>query len=367
MTRVLRAVVRRPLPVALGCGALLALMASGALGLALGNPLVRGLPPDNGVRLAFAQAGAGLAPGVISPAVVVVEGGATGRRPAALKRLQDLLEDQPGVAAAVGPASNPTGRAFGAVLSRDGRAARYVLILADDPLGARAVQRVRALDERLPGLLTQAGLPGATASLAGDTALVAETIERAAQDVPRVLLAVLLAIMLLLVILLRALIAPLYLVALALPAPLAALGLSVYVFEGLFGQPELTYFVPIAAEVLLIALGSDYNVFLVGRIWSEARTRPLPEAIVTGAAAASPAITAAGIVLAVSFAAIALVPVQAFRELAFTVAAGLLIDALLVRTLLVPAVISMVGVRSGWPGHALRAGRVSVPAPPEAR
>ena len=70
-----------------------------------------------------------------------------------------------------------------------------------------------------------------------------------------------------------ALVAPLYLVAIAALAPLAATGLTVAVFQGLLGHSELTYFVPIAAGVLLVALGSDYNVFLVGRIWAEAEAR----------------------------------------------------------------------------------------------
>ncbi len=359
--RVVELVVARPWVTVLACAVVLAAMASGVLTLHLGNPLIRGLPEGSGARVAYNQAGAGLAPGVISPVVVVVEQrGVAGRR-AALGRLQRSFERQPGVAAVIGPASNPTARAVGAVLSRDGNAARYVLFLSDDPLGARAVQRISRLDDRFGLLLTQAGLPRATASLAGDTALVSETIDLAAQDIPRVLPVVLLAIMLVLVVLLRALVAPLYLVLLALPAPVAALGLSSYVFERVLDKPELTYFVPIAAGVLLISLGSDYNVFLVGRIWSEARQRPLREAIVLGASAASPAITAAGIVLAVSFAAVAVVPVQAFRELAFTVSSGLLIDAFLVRTLLVPAVIAIVGPRSGWPGHALKAERVGIP------
>ncbi len=361
--RVLELVVRRPVAVTVGCAVVLMVLAAGVTGLHLGNPLLRGLPDESPPRAAYAQAAAGLAPGVISPTIVVVEGEGVARERAQLARLQGLLERRPGVAAVVGPASNPTQRTFGAVLSPDGNGARYGIVLADDPLGARAVERLGQLRGRLPGLLRQAGLPGATASLAGDTALVEETIDRAGQDVPRILPAVLLAIMLVLVVLLRALVAPLYLTILALPAPIAALGLSVLVFQGVLGQPELTYFVPIAAGVLLVALGSDYNVFLVGRIWAEARSRPFPEAIVAGASAASPAITAAGLVLAVSFGALAFVPVQAFRQLAFMVGVGLLIDAFLVRTLLVPAVITLVGVRSGWPGAALRSGRVSVPAP----
>jgi RND superfamily putative drug exporter len=112
---------------------------------------------------------------------------------------------------------------------------------------------------------------------------------------------------------------------------------------------------PIVAVVLLVSLGSDYNIFLVGRIWDEARHMPLPDAIVRGATGAAHAISAAGIVLAASFAALALVPIRSFQQLAFILAAGLLIDAFLVRTVLAPAVIALVGERSGWPGRRLAA------------
>src|SRR5690606_31131818 len=98
----------------------------------------------------------------------------------------------------------------------------------------------------------------------------------------------------------------------------------------------LAYFVPFGAAVLLLSLGSDYNVFLTGRIWQEARGRPLREAVrVAGARAATP-IAIAGLVLAASFALLALVPLRAFHQLAFAMTFGLLLDAFLVRTLLVP-------------------------------
>jgi len=132
----------------------------------------------------------------------------------------------------------------------------------------------------------------------------------------------------------------------------AALGLTTYLFQDLLGYGELTFYVPFAASVLLVALGSDYNVFLTGRVWQEARVRPFREAVAVGAARASRAITIAGIVLALSFALLALVPVRAFRELAFAMCAGLLIDAFVVRTLLVPALITLLGPASRWPSRA---------------
>jgi RND superfamily putative drug exporter len=159
-------------------------------------------------------------------------------------------------------------------------------------------------------------------------------------------------------------VAPLYLVGSSVLALAASLGLTVYVFQDLLGYGELTYYVPFVAAVLLAALGSDYNVFLTGRIWQEARRRPLREAVAVGGARAASAITVAGIVLALSFALLALVPVRPFRELAFFMSVGLLIDAFLVRTLLVPSLIALVGPVSGWPGGQLR--RRARLAPPAA-
>jgi len=109
--------------------------------------------------------------------------------------------------------------------------------------------------------------------------------------------------------------------------------------------------VPFAAAVLLIALGSDYNVFLAGRIWDEARGRSLKSAVASAGAHAAGPIAVAGLVLALSFALLALVPIRSFREIAFTMSIGLLIDAFLVRTLLVPALVTLVGERSAWPGR----------------
>ncbi|HEV2776827.1 MAG TPA: MMPL family transporter, partial [Solirubrobacteraceae bacterium] len=353
MARIIGAAVRRPRTAIVATLLVLAAMAAPIATINLGNPLIRGLPSDSEPRRAYAQASAGLVPGVLSPTVLVVEGPGVTQRRDALSRLQDLLAGQPGVAEVLGPAFNPTDRELGAVLARNGNAARYVIAFTSDPLGSVSIERLAALRERIDGLLARAGLAQARASFAGDTALSQETIENTVADLWRVVPAVLLAVLLVLVVFLRGLVAPLYLVALAALAPVAAIGLGVGLFELLLEQ-EMAYYVPVAAGVLLVALGSDYNILLVGRVWHEARLRPLREATIVAGAGAARAISAAGIVLAVSFAALALVPLLAFAQLAFVMATGLLIDAFLVRTVLVPAAISVAGYRSEWPGRRLR-------------
>ncbi len=352
--RLVALAVRAPRRTIAVCLLALVAMAGGIGWVQLGNPIIRGLPPDANARVAYAQASKGFVPGILSPTVLVVEQPLIATRQLELAQLQRLLAAQPGIAEVVGPASNPTNLPLGAVLARNANAARYVIVLKADPLGAGAIERFRRLHADVGGLLARAGLPAATASFAGDTALSQETIDDTVDDLWRVVPAVLLAVLLVLLAFLRGLVAPLYLIAAAALAPLAALGLAVVFFQGILGHGELTYYVPVAAGVLLVALGSDYNIFLVGRVWNEARRRPLEEAIVVAGAGAARAISAAGIVLALSFGAMGLVPINAFRELAFVMAVGLLLDAFLVRTMLVPAVISLVGYRSAWPGNRLR-------------
>jgi RND superfamily putative drug exporter len=239
-----------------------------------------------------------------------------------------------------------------------------VIVAEDDPLSATAVRLLDNLDERTQNLLDAVELAPARAIYAGDTAITGELIDTAGEDLVRVAPLALFAVALVLAVFLRALVAPVYLVLLAALGPLAALGLAVVFFQVILGQPEITYFVPLAAGVLLIALGSDYNIFLVGRIWDEAERLPLREAIVAAGSGASHAISAAGLVLSASFAALALVPVVAFHQLAFVLAAGLLIDAFIVRTVLTPAVMSLVGERSSWPSKRLTGPRrARVPSP----
>jgi RND superfamily putative drug exporter len=225
-------------------------------------------------------------------------------------------------------------------------------VFSTDPLGGAAIHRLTRLSKRLPRLLARAGLTDANASLAGDTALSAETVNATLADTGRVVPAVLAALFIVLAVFLRALIAPLYMLAVSALVVAASLGLAVYVVQDLrYG--ELTYYVPFAAAVLLVSLGSDYTMFLAGRVWEAAGTRPLNEAIVVGGSRAATSIAVAGGVLAASFAVLALVPLRPFRELAFIMTVGLLLDAFLVRPLMLPAIMRLVGRHSAWPSRRL--------------
>lgn len=351
--RAVRLVVAHPALAALLAVGIILGAASGLLRIALGNELILGLPAGSGPHRAYDQASAGFAPGVLSPAVVVVTGHDLPRQLPALKRLQGLLADQPGVAQVVGARQQPMPYHLGAAVSRNGQAARYVLFLRADPLGAQGIGDVRALVHRLPSLLSRSGLGGTRGYVGGDGALSADTVDATVSDLHRVAPTALAAILFVLALYLRALVAPIYLVATSALAAVAALGLAVYVMQSLLGVDQITYYVVFIVPILLISLGSDYNVFLIGQVWHEARRRPLREAVEIAGSRATRPIATAAIVLTLSFALLAIVPLRAFREIALTMGLGLLIDAFIVRTILVPAVIALVGVKSAWPRHRL--------------
>jgi putative drug exporter of the RND superfamily len=341
----------RPAAFAIALLAVVALVFAcrGLLETNLGLTQIAGLPDDNGPKKAQVAAAAGFAPGILSPTIVLVEGVDRRRDLPGLVRFGRALAQQPGVAGTIGPASELARELPGLVFAEDEPAARYLLVLDRDPQGGPAIDHVQQLRERLPTLLEEAGLADVDVRLGGDTALAEETVETISSDLVRIGIVAFLVNFLLLAIFLRALVAPLYLVLASALALAASIGLTTLVFQGFLGYDELTYHVPFAVAVLLLSLGSDYNVFVVGRIWQAAETMPLREAIATAAPRASRAIGVAGLALALSFAALALIDLRQFREFAFAMSVGVVLDAFVIRALLIPALISLAGESSWWP------------------
>ncbi|HXV56362.1 MAG TPA: MMPL family transporter [Gaiellaceae bacterium] len=337
-------------------GAALVAAARPGLALDLGVEPISSLPASSEPAEAAEAAAAGFAPGVLSPTLVLVEQAGLYALRDELADFQDLLRREPGVAGVLGPGTLRASVPRGVVLSESGAAARFVVILDSEPLGPEAREALDRLRGRVPELLERAGLAPARVELAGNTALADETIAVVLEDLGRIALAALAVNVLLLVLFLRSLLAPLYLLATSILALGAALGITALVFQGALGHDQVTYYVPFMAAVLLVSLGSDYNVFLVGRVWQEAERRPFRAAVAEAAPRAARAINVAGLALALSFALLALVPLAAFREFAFAMVVGVLLEAFLVRTWLVPALLSLAGPTSAWPGRRRRRG-----------
>lgn len=354
--RLLGVAVRLPVLTAMICVAVLVAAASGLRHLELGNPVMRGLPQTSEPRQGYDAAAAGIGPGVLGPTMLVLEGSGIAKREAELASLQAGIEEDPRVVGVLGPADQPLPLRSGVMLAPDGNAARYVLALDGDPDGAAATESLSRLEAELPAMLERSGLRGIRTGITGDTTIASELSEDTTTAFERVAPAALLVLLVLLWFLLRSWAAPLYLVGSSLLVVAAALGLTVYVFQDLLGYGELAFFVPIASAILLLALGADYNVFLISRIWREAEDQELRPAIRSAGVRAGRTITVAGFILALSFAAVALIPIQGFREIAFALCVGLLLDTLVARTLLVPALVAIFerGEHEGEDSTALR-------------
>lgn len=354
----------------LGCLVVLTPFAANVLNLRTGLPFIAALPADNEVARAAGAAEAAFVPGITSPTLVDVRGGGSGDGSSggsgggsgseqAYQRLQDVLAEQPHVAAVIGPreedvVSRAAERELRAFTTADGGAARYLVVLDVDPLDSVAIEAVDDLRRGMPDLLQQAGLdPGAEVCIGGDTAAVGSVISQTNGDLLRIVGAALLVNLLLLIVFLRALVAPLFMLFCTALSAAATLGFTVFVFQQYLGHAGITFFVPLATVVLLIALGSDYNLFAIGHVWNEARRHDLRDAMLAALPRSSGAITTAGLALAASLAALALIPLRQSHELAFTLVVGILLDALVIRTLLVPAFLGLFGRFSGWPGRRL--------------
>ncbi|MFE9702753.1 MMPL family transporter [Streptomyces sp. NPDC005930] len=194
-------------------------------------------------------------------------------------------------------------------------------------------------------------VPGADALVGGYTAQQYDTQRTAEHDRTLIVPVVLAIILVILIALLRSLLMPVLLVATVALNFLATLGVSALVFTHVFGFSGTDASVPLYGFVFLVALGVDYNIFLMSRVRQETLHHGVREGILRGLTATGGVITSAGVVLAATFAALGVIPLAFLVQIAFIVAFGVLLDTLVVRSLLVPALARDIGAPVWWPGR----------------
>jgi RND superfamily putative drug exporter len=192
-------------------------------------------------------------------------------------------------------------------------------------------------------------VPGADAKAGGGTAILLDTQRASARDNKVIIPAVLAVVLLILALLLRSLLAPVLLVATVVLSFGAALGISSIVFHQVLGFEGADPSLPLFVFVFLVALGIDYNIFLMTRVHEEAKQHGTRRGALIGVAATGGVITSAGLVLAGTFAVLATLPVVAFAEIGIAVALGVLLDTIVVRSVLVTALNLDIGRHLWWP------------------
>jgi RND superfamily putative drug exporter len=229
-----------------------------------------------------------------------------------------------------------------AYLSPDGTATRLQVVLDTGPYSEEALATVGVISKTLTGK----GLEGA---VEGNSAVLSDLREVSNRDMNKAMFFVLGGILVVLILLLRALVAPIYLILTILLSYSATLGVVRLLFGDILGQTGITWWVPMFMFVMLVALGMDYNIFLIGRVKEEVSRHGTREGTRLALARTGGIITSAGIIMAGTFASMMAGSLLGLKQIGFAVTFGVLLDTFVVRTTLVPAIVVLLGRWSWWP------------------
>ncbi|MER7772838.1 MMPL family transporter [Kitasatospora sp. NPDC096140] len=321
---------RRPRTVWLTSALLLGVVAFGSVGIKTGLDdahVVTGKPGSvAGQELLAAHFPAGRT----KPVIVISDTGAATAVAAAVKGVDGVAE------VSAPKASNDGSQTMVRAVLKDA---------ADSPAAVAAVERIRTAAH---------AVPGSNALIGGPTAIEQDKEIAQAHDRKLVIPLVLAVVFLILIVLLRALVAPVLLMLTVVLSYFAALGISWQLFDKVFHFPAVDIQVMLMAFLFLVALGVDYNIFLLHRIREEVGALGHADGIRRGLSATGGVITSAGAVLVATFGALTASPQTAFIEIGTMVALGVLIDTFLVRSVLVPALAIDTGRKFWWPGRLSR-------------
>jgi uncharacterized membrane protein YdfJ with MMPL/SSD domain len=322
--RVGATVARHPLPAVLVGTLLLVLLALGNLRTTESYGFLDAFRVPTDSAAGFAALREHFEPGDLAPTTVVIRGASAADAGAAAAAVGPVH----GVAWVRGPGRGDT--------SADGRTRRFSVVFGDDPYGQPAIARVAAVRAAVSDTLRRRGA-GAEVHLGGETSTLADVRDLSTRDRLVIVPAVLLVVGIVLVVLLRGLVAPLYLLVAVTLNWAAALGLGGL----LFGQGGVNYAIPLYTFVFLISLGADYTIFLMSRIREELGRGPAQQAVAEAVARTGGVISSAGLILAGTFAVLTTLPLTVLYELGVCVAAGVLLDTFVVRTLVVPGMVTL--------------------------
>jgi len=290
--------------------------------------------------------------GALGPATVIIDRQDGPIQESDIAAAQDALREVPDI----GTITEPFGQ------SEDGQAAAFNVAFPDDPYGNAALDRTDEMREALAGLG-----PELQGYVGGLSAVMADYRDGAQRDAQLIVPLVLLVILLTLIALLRAIVAPLYLIGSVILSFFGIFGVCLVFFTQVLGETGFDPSLAIFGFIFLVALGVDYNIFLMDRVREEAKRIGTRRGALRALVATGPVITSAGIILAGTFAVLATLPITILLELGTVVAFGVLVDTFVVRSMLVPAIVTVIGDKSWWPSALARGAPSTQAAEAEAR
>lgn len=239
---------------------------------------------------------------------------------------------------------------------KDSNIQYYEADLNVNPYSNEAMDLIPTLKEDMKTMLTDAGVENADESywIGGETSSQVDkkTVQERDESIIQPVMVVIIALLLL--VYLRSIAATIYLVGTVLISFFAALGLGWLVLTNFFGAESIASALPLYSFVFLIALGEDYNIFMISEVWNNRKTQSIKEAVKNGVTQTGSVITSAGLILAGTFAVLATLPIQLLVQFGVITALGVLIDTFIVRPLLVPAITVVLGRYAFWPGKLFK-------------
>jgi putative drug exporter of the RND superfamily len=296
--------------------------------------------------------------GTLAPTTVLVESDSGPVTPSEIRDVETRLRGVNGVASV-----SDTG-----VRSINGQIAEVDAVLSKDPLDRSGLDVVPRMRDSV------ANLPAGVTALVGGTSAINYDVDQANQRDLEIIVPLALVVMaVILAILLQALVAPLVLLLSVVLSFACTLGISILIIRYIVGDAGFDSSIPLFAFIFLVALGIDYTIFLMARVREEARRHGTREGMLRALAATGGVITSAGIILAGTFSVLMTLPVSFTFDLGLMVALGILLDTFIVRTIMVPAAVEVIGDKIWWPSTARAGGRLReetgehpVPKPAEA-
>lgn len=326
---------------------------------------IDGFPDDAESKRGYVLLADSFPEGQLAPTEIFIETPDTGiaGRLEAVEELSATIAGTPGIYRVSGP-TRPTGiamepteaMAFGAArfISTDGSTARVEVLIDGDPYSQESLELVREI-RVLAEAAEFSDIAGTRILVGGESAVQADTKASIDADIKWLAPVSLLAILIVLVLLLKSIVAPLYLVFSVIVSFGATFGLSVFAFQQIFGHSGVAYSNGVWMFIFLIALGADYNIFVMSRIREATKKEGFRSGIATAVGRTGGVVTSAGIILAGTFAVLTTLPLRDIFQLGFAVMLGVLIDTFIVRALLVPSMAAMLGDNSWWPRKSLPA------------
>jgi RND superfamily putative drug exporter len=234
-------------------------------------------------------------------------------------------------------------------LSRDNSIARFEITWDDNPYDNKVISNIGTFKNDIKDFAAQSGLEAKGVIVGGETATYYDIKKSTIRDLLLIGPLILLVVWLILVALLKSLVAPTYLIVSILLSFGSAFGVTVFFFQFVLGQAGVAFENLMWMFVFLIALGADYNIYMMSRIQEEVTLRGIKDGIQEAVSRTGGVITSAGLILAGTFMVLFTLPLQPISQLGFGVAIGVLIDTFIVRGFLVPSMVATIRHWSWWP------------------